>query len=122
LKQLNKIKEVKNMYNYVMLIGTVKEMKSVFDVNQSYEAITLDCRRPFKNMNGEYESDEIVARCYEYLGDIVHQNLKIGMKITVKGRLRQSNHKGLCWILADQVLFIGEGEMRAINSDGEEDC
>ena len=110
------------MYNYVMLIGTVKEMRSEFIVNQHFVTITLDCRRPFRNMDGEQESDEFEIRCYEYLGDVMYQNLKEGMKITVKGRLRQSNRKGLCWILAEQVLFMGEGEMRAINSDGEEDC
>lgn len=110
------------MYNYVMLIGTVKEMKSEFIVNQRYETITLECRRPFRDMDGKFESDEFTIRCYEYLGDAMHENLKIGMKITVKGRLRQSSHQGLCWILAEQVLFMGEGEMHAINSDGEENC
>lgn len=105
-----------------MLIGTVKEMKSEFVVNQRYVTITLDCERPFRNMAGEQESDELDIRCYEYLGDAVCENLKKGMKITVKGRLRQSNHRGLCWILAEQVLFMGEGEMHAINSNGEEDC
>lgn len=110
------------MYNYVMLIGTVKEMRSESIVNQHFVTITLDCRRPFRNMDGEQESDEFEIRCYDYLGDVMYENLKEGMKVTVKGRLRQSNRKGLCWILAEQVMFMGEGEMRAINSDGEENC
>ena len=110
------------MYNYVMLIGTVKEMRSESIVNQHFVTITLDCRRPFRNMDGEQESDEFEIRCYDYLGDVMYENLKEGMKVTVKGRLRQSNRKGLCWILAEQVMLMGEGEMRAINSDGEENC
>ena len=110
------------MYNYVMLIGTIVKIQPEFVVNQKYVNLTLSCTRPFRNSEGEYESDELVIRCYDYLGDVVQERLKEGTKVTVKGRLRQSNHQGLCWILADQVLFMGGGEMHAIDAEGKEDC
>lgn len=110
------------MYNYVMLMGTVVKVHPEFVVNQKYVNLTLSCTRPFRNSEGKFESDELVIRCYDYLGELVQERLKEGTKVTVKGRLHPSNHDGLCMIIGERVIFMGEGEMHEINSDGKEDC
>ena len=110
------------MYNYVMLMGTVVKVKPEFVVNEKYVSLTLSCTRPFRNSEGEYESDELVIRCYDLLGEVVQEHLKEGTKVTVKGRLRPSNHDGLCLIIGERVMFMGEGEMHAIDAEGKEDC
>ena len=110
------------MYNYVMLMGTVVKVQPEFVVNQKYVNLTLSCTRPFRNSEGKFESDELVIRCYDFLGEVVQERLKEGTKVTVKGRLRQSNRDGLCMIIGERVMFMGEGEMHAINADGKEDC
>ena len=109
------------MYNYVMLMGTVVKVKPEFVVNEKYTSLTLSCTRPFRNSEGEYESDEFVIKCYDFLGEIVQEHLKEGTKVTVKGRLHPSNRDGLCVIIADRVIFMREGEMHAIDAEGKED-
>ena len=110
------------MYNYVMLIGTVVKIKPEFVVNQKYVNLTLSCTRPFRNSKGEFESDELVVRCYNFLADAVQEHLKEGTKVTVKGRLHQSNYDGLCMIIGEHIMSMGEGEMHAIDAEGKEDC
>lgn len=94
------------MYNYVMLMGTVKDVQEQFIVNQKAVHITLACQRPFRNPEGETVIDEFDIVVYEYLANIVQEYLKKGSKISVKGRLCPSNYKTLVKIVGEHIFFM----------------
>lgn len=99
------------MYNYVMLMGKVKEIKDEMVVNKRVTHLVISCARPFKNVDGVRETDDIDVRLCEFLADIVKEKVAIDETITVKGRLCQSNHPGLCYVIGEQIVSMqGEDE------------
>lgn len=110
------------MYNYVNLVGVVKNVTEQFIVNEKVTHITLAISRPFKNMNGEFEVDELDVSCYGFLGDMTQESIKIGTTIGVKGRLQPSNYTTLCKIVAERVYYIGRSEGYETDANGKEDC
>ena len=99
------------MYNYVMLMGKVKEIKEEMIVNKRVTHLVISCVRPFMNADGVRETDDIDVRLCEFLADIVKERVAIDETITVKGRLCQSNHPGLCYVIGEQIVSMqGEDE------------
>ena len=98
------------MYNYVMLIGKVKEVKEDTVVNNTVTHLVISCMRPFQE-DGMYKTDDIDVRLYEFMSDIAKERLKVGQTITVKGRLHQSNHPSLCYVIGERIIWMpGEDE------------
>lgn len=91
------------MLNSVILIGRLVEtpVLRVYDNEVSVTSITLAVARPFKNHDGEYDTDFI--RCVFW--DIVARNLSDycskGDCIAVRGRLQQKT---------SEVSFEKDGE------------
>ena len=98
------------MYNYVMLMGIVKDVQEQFVVNQKVVHIILACQRPFRESDGNFKVDEFDISVYEYLAEIAQENLKKGSKISVKGRLTPSNYKTLCKIVAERIISMDNKE------------
>lgn len=99
------------MYNYVMLMGKVKEIKDEMVVNKRVTHLVISCVRPFMNAEGVRETDDIDVRLCEFMADAVKERTSIGETITVKGRLCQSNHPGLCYVIGEQIVSMqGEDE------------
>ena len=98
------------MYNYVMLIGKVKEVREETVVNNTVTHLVISCMRPFQE-DGMYKTDDIDVRLYEFMSDIAKERLKVDQTITVKGRLHQSNHPSLCYVIGERVIWMhGEDE------------
>lgn len=98
------------MYNYVMLIGKVKEVREDTVVNNTVTHLVISCMRPFQE-DGMYKTDDIDVRLYEFMSDIAKERLKVGQTITVKGRLHQSNHPSLCYVIGERIIWMpGEDE------------
>lgn len=98
------------MYNYVMLIGKVKEVREETVVNNTVTHLVISCMRPFQE-DGMYKTDDIDVRLYEFMSDIAKERLKVGQTITVKGRLHQSNHPSLCYVIGERIIWMhGEDE------------
>lgn len=98
------------MYNYVMLIGKVKEVREETVVNNTVTHLVISCMRPFQE-DGMYKTDDIDVRLYEFMSDMAKEKLKVGQTITVKGRLHQSNHPSLCYVIGERVIWMhGEDE------------
>lgn len=99
------------MYNYVMLVGKVKEIKDEMVVNRRTTHLVISCARPFLNVDGVREADDIDIRLCDYLADIAKERLVIGETVTVKGRLCQSNHPSLCYVVGERIIWMqGEDE------------
>ena len=94
------------MYNYVMLIGKVKEIKDEMIVNTRTTHLVISCARPFLNAEGVRETDDIDVRLCEFLADVAKEKVAVGETITVKGRLCQSNHPSLCYVVGERLIFM----------------
>ena len=94
------------MYNYVMLIGKVKEIKDEMIVNTRTTHLVISCARPFLNADGVRETDDIDVRLCEFLADVAKEKVAVGETITVKGRLCQSNHPSLCYVVGERLIFM----------------
>lgn len=99
------------MYNYVMLIGKVKEVRDEMVVNTVTTHLVISCARPFQE-EGVYKTDDIDVRLYEFMSDIAKEKLKVGQTITVKGRLHQSNHPSLCYVIGERIIWMPGGDER----------
>ncbi len=98
------------MYNYVMIIGKVKRIYSTWVVNKEITHLVVRCVRPFKNVDGEYDYDDIDVVTYDALADFVQTDLKEGDHVTVKGRLHSSNYQTLCYVIGERILTAKEAQ------------
>lgn len=80
------------MYNYFMLIGRLTKDPEVIKLEDGRQVmnISLAVKKPFKNSNGEYETDFFKVSCWEFLVENFKDYLKKGQPIAVKGRLNVS--------------------------------
>jgi single-strand DNA-binding protein len=77
------------MYNYFMLIGRIVndiEVKE-YEGGKRVVKLCLMVTRPFKNFEGNYESDFINVSLWEYMADLAQERLKKDDKIGIKGRI-----------------------------------
>ncbi len=77
------------MFNSVILVGRVveKPVCKQLDSGVTVATLTLAVVRPFKNSDGEYETDFIKCSLWEGIADIGAQYCTKGSVIGVKGRL-----------------------------------
>lgn len=95
------------MYNYFMIIG-----KIVTDLEAPFDILLVKCRRPFRNMDGEYQDDILGIIVTEPLKSVLKDNFKCGQKVVVKGRLEGYSH-----ILEDASKMVAE---RIISMEGDD--
>ena len=79
------------MYNYFMLIGWVLndiELKE-FEGGKKMVNLFLKVTRPFKNFDGQYESDSLNVSLWSFLAEAAVDKIKKGKKVAVKGRIAQ---------------------------------
>lgn len=77
------------MYNYFLLIGRIArdiELKQLQDGRKVINLV-LAVQRPFKNQDGNYDTDFLKVTIWEQMADIVAENVRKGAQIGVKGRL-----------------------------------
>ena len=91
------------MYNYFMIIG-----KIVTDLEAPFDTLLVKCRRPFRNMDGEYSDDILGITIAEPLKSILIEHFKCGQKIVVKGRLEGCSFNA-CKMVAERIISV-EGD------------
>jgi single-strand DNA-binding protein len=103
------------MLNQVILIGRLAadpEVKILED-GRKVSDIVLAVSRPFKNMDGNYDTDFIKITVWEGLATSIESFCHKGVMIAVKGRLQTwkyeiSDEKKLSMIevIADRISFL----------------
>lgn len=86
------------MINQIILVGRITE------INSEDKAITLAVSRSFKDENGEYGTDYIKCKLFQYKATVVNEYCEKGDIIGIKGRV-QSNGKKL-EVVAEKVTFV----------------
>lgn len=74
------------MLNQIVLVGTLKEVKSVGDVR----VLVVDVERNFKNTEGFYEHDLINVAAMNTLAEYA-EDIGIGSLVGIKGRLASND-------------------------------
>lgn len=73
------------MYNYFMLIGTIKNDLDYLDEDSD---LIISSQRPFKNENGKFEVDDITVKIpNDFLMNVIKTNFKQNQIIGIKGRM-----------------------------------
>ena len=77
------------MYNYFMLIGKIVNDIEIREYEGGKRVVNLCLlvTRPFKNFEGNYDSDFLNISLWEYLADLAVERLKNGTKVGIKGRI-----------------------------------
>ena len=90
------------MINQLFLIGEIKEM-----TNLENNELVIEVRRNYKNVEGVFEKDCFKCNLWVALSKKITLNCKKGDLVAIKGRL--VDDKGICNILAEQVILLNKG-------------
>lgn len=87
------------MLNQVVIVGRVD-----YIINNE---LKLSCNKPFKNENGEYETDYVYITITNSLANNITEYLKKGNIVGVKGRITSSEEEDyINEIVAEKITFL----------------
>lgn len=93
------------MLNQIVLVGRLKEIKEI----KEELLITIATPRPFKNEDGEYETDYFDILVRNGLVQKVKDYCNIDGLICIKGRLEQIKDSVIPAIVAEKITFLESG-------------
>lgn len=93
------------MLNQIVLVGRLKEIKEI----KEELLITIATPRPFKNEDGEYETDYFDILVRNELVQNVKEYCNIDDLIGIKGRLEQIKDSVIPAIVAEKITFLKSG-------------
>lgn len=94
------------MNNGYTLVGRLKDKGIIKEGrNGKYCRMQIGVTRPFKNANGEYETDMIKITLRRDLATKLHEWCKIEDLVGVKGRI-ESTPNGNTILVADKLTFL----------------
>lgn len=93
--------------NQVILVGRLKDDPKVeqIDDDRRLTTITLLIQRNFKDINGEYQTDEIPCEIWNYFSTTVAEYCRKGDMVGVRGRVEKVNDKDIA-VIAEKVTFL----------------
>lgn len=89
------------MLNQVIICGRLVDIKENTDTSLK---LTVAVPRPYKNVDGIYESDNVTCISYGTTEQTKNSNLKNGDVIGVKGRLQVKENEQI--FVAERVTFL----------------
>ena len=109
-----------HMLNQVILVGRLTKNPEIIETESGKKMcfITLAVQRPFKNVDGLYETDFIRCVLWNIIAETTVQYSKVGDVIGVKGRLQvesysdeNNNTRYNTEVVAERISFIGSGKI-----------
>ena len=91
------------MLNQIVLVGKLNRINEIGD---KQVLITLATPRPYKNENGEYDTDYIDVLLRNGIADNTKEYCKIGDTIGIKGRIENLKESIIPAIVAEKVTFL----------------
>ncbi len=122
------IKRGENMLNQVILIGRLAqdpELKSLDD-GRKVCYINVAVQRPFKNMDGNYDTDFFRVTVWEGLATAIESYASKGVMVAIKARLQTwkyetSDEKKLTMIevIAERITYLSHSSKSEIKENEE---
>ncbi|MDE6475381.1 MAG: single-stranded DNA-binding protein [Erysipelotrichaceae bacterium] len=103
------------MLNQIVLVGKVVELPILKESisGNKYASLQLELERPFKNVNGEFDTDIVSVTLWKGIAETTINVCKIGDIIGMKGRIQSysyENKEGQTYygydIIAEKVSFL----------------
>lgn len=98
------------MLNQIIIVGRLVENPEINELEDGTKScnITLAVPRPFKNDDGEYETDFIDCTLWNTIAQNTSEYCKKGDLVGVKGRLqtRKEDEKKITEIIAEKITFL----------------
>ena len=100
------------MLNQTVLVGRLTEDPTVtiMENNKKISSVTLAVQRPFKNANGEYETDFFPVAIWTGIAETTSQYCRKGDLIGVKGRLQSKDN--VISIIAERITFLSSKSIK----------
>ena len=96
------------MLNQVILVGRIADIPKSNTENNKKVSIVIAVPRPFKNIEGIYETDIIKCNLWNNLASNTIEYCRKGDLVGIKGRV-QSN-KNESDIIAEKITFLAESK------------
>lgn len=98
------------MLNQVIIVGRLTKDIAITETENGKKTvtITLACTRPYKNVDGIYETDFIDCTLWESMAENTAEYCHKGDVIGIRGRIetRTINDKKITRIIAEKVTFL----------------
>jgi len=110
------------MLNQSILVGRIVRDPEVRETESGNKVtnITLAVQRPYKNINGEYDTDFISCVLWKGVAETTAEYCKKGDLIGIRGRiqtrpidLNDENRHNLMEIIAERVTFLSSKRIEA---------
>ena len=110
------------MLNQSILVGRIVRDPEVRETESGNKVtnITLAVQRPYKNINGEYDTDFISCVLWKGVAETTAEYCKKGDLIGIRGRiqtravdLNDENRHNLMEIIAERVTFLSSKRVEA---------
>lgn len=107
------------MLNQVVLVGRLTKNPEIVETESGKKVsyITLAVQRPFKNIDGLYETDFIRCVLWNIVAENTVEYTKTGDVVGVKGRLQVENYedeegniKYVTEVVAEKVTFLSSAK------------
>ena len=111
------------MLNQVVLVGRLTKNPEVTttESGKKMSYITLAVQRPFKNVDGIYETDFISCVLWNMIAENTAQYCKTGDIVGVKGRIQTDNYeaedgstKYVTQVMAEKISFLSSGNVAEV--------
>ena len=108
------------MLNNVVLVGRLTKDPEVIETEKGNKRtfIIIAVPRPFKNINGTYESDFITCILWNAVAEHTCEYCKKGDIVGVKGRIQTSNYekdgviKYTTEVIAERITFLSDSKQK----------
>lgn len=111
------------MLNQIILVGRLTETPKLTITESGKKMInaTIAVGRPYKNTEGEYETDFIPVHIYNEMAQNTSEYVQKGDLIGIKGRVETTDDKKLI-IITEKVTFLSShktNDTQKIDNGGE---
>ena len=115
--------------NQVLLVGRLTKDPEVDEKEDGKKLshITLAVQRPFKNVDGVYETDFVRCILWNVVAENATQFCKTGDVIGIKGRLETQTYEDkegkvrhFVQVVAEKISFIASKKSKIIQEENEE--
>ena len=114
--------------NQIILVGRLAKDPEITETEEGkkFSSITLAVQRPFKNIDGIYDTDFITCSLWNAIAENTTEYCKKGDVIGVKGRLqtnsfedKEGNKKFSMDVIAEKITFLSSRTNNMSDKDME---
>lgn len=97
------------MLNQLVLVGRLTKDVEVKEIgDKKVSTVVIAVPRPFKNADGEYETDFIACNVWNGIAENMAEYCKKGDLLGVKGRIESKDNN--IYIVAEKVTFLSSNK------------